>query len=95
MLTQQPDVLKALLALAMGQQGRQQVGGVPVGSVMNMLSSVFGRAAADADELLYVTRPGGGTETAEEAESADESSSLYTELLDAENAALGEAVGLP
>lgn len=51
-LTQQPQVLQSLLSLALGQHGRQSVNGVPVGAVMNLLSSVFGQAAADADALL-------------------------------------------
>jgi hypothetical protein len=50
-LTQQPEVLKSLLALALGQYGRQAVAGVPVGNVMSALSSIFGQAAADAEEL--------------------------------------------
>jgi hypothetical protein len=90
-LTQQPDVLKALLALAMGQHGARQVGGVPVASVMNMLSSVFGQAAADADELAYLdgegTEEGGlGEGRAEYADPALGSGrSLYTTLMDTEN----------
>jgi hypothetical protein len=59
-LTQQPDVLKALLALSMGQHGARQVGGAPVADVMSMLSSVFGQAAADADELSYLDGAGLG-----------------------------------
>ena len=51
-LTQQPQVLQSLLALALGRHGRKSVNGVPVGAVMNMLGSVFGQAAADADALL-------------------------------------------
>jgi hypothetical protein len=53
-LTQQPDVLKALLAAALGQYGTRQVGGIPVAAVMSKLSQVFGEAAADADELAYL-----------------------------------------
>jgi hypothetical protein len=93
MLTQQPDVLKSLLALALGQQGRQEVGGVPVGSLMNMLSSVFGRAAADADELLYVTQTGSRGWSGESVEEAG--GGIYSELIDAENAVLQDAMGLP
>ncbi|MBL8930513.1 MAG: hypothetical protein JNL54_10355 [Kineosporiaceae bacterium] len=96
-LTQQPDVLKALLALALGGNGSRQVGGVPVTSVMNMLSQVFGQAAADADELAH---PGGWAADAEggylegshleagwppdDLGSANPRS-LYTALLDADN----------
>jgi hypothetical protein len=98
-LTQQPDVLRSLLALALGQQGRQTVSGVPVGAVMNMLSSVFGRAAADADELVYVTEA--STRDSGEADGetdvavpGDRARTLYAELVDAENLALDEAMGL-
>jgi hypothetical protein len=90
-LTQQPDVLKALLALAMGQQGARQVGGVPVASVMNMLSSVFGQAAADADELAYLDSEGSDEGALEEGRSgyADPAlgsgRSLYTTFMDSEN----------
>ncbi|MEU8365252.1 hypothetical protein AB0C27_55480 [Nonomuraea sp. NPDC048882] len=90
-LTQQPDVLKALLALSMGQHGARQVGGIPVASVMNMLSSVFGQAAADADELAYLD--GEGLDGGEFGESGGEYAepafgtgrSLYTAFMDAEN----------
>ena len=51
-LTQQPQVLQSLLAAALGPQGRKEVNGVPVGAVLGMLSSIFGQAAAEADELL-------------------------------------------
>jgi hypothetical protein len=54
-LTQQPEVLKSLLALALGAQGRSTVDGVPVGAVMSLLSTIFGQAAADADELVYAS----------------------------------------
>jgi hypothetical protein len=96
-LTQQPDVLKSLLALSMGQHGKKTVSGVPVAQVMNMLSSVFGQAAADADELMYL----GESENYPDAEEfsyqaeADDSVSgreLYPVLLDADNAELDEAL---
>ena len=92
-LTQQPEVLKSLLALAMGQHGRKEVNGVPVSAVMSMLSSVFGEAAADADELMYL-----GQDRSDEAwdnESGDgpEPTSTYRQLLESEDAELDEAVG--
>lgn len=93
-LTQQPDVLKGLLALAMGQHGQKSVNGVPVAQIMSMLSSVFGQAAADADELMYLDeerldeRDASGGDTV-----AASSRSLYTTLLDAENYELAEAAG--
>jgi len=88
-LTQQPDVLKALLALALGQHGRTSVSGVPVAQIMNMLGSVFGQAAADADELLYVE-----SERLDEADDVGlPSRPLYITLMDGENAEFAEIVG--
>lgn len=99
-LTQQPEVLKSLLALSMGSQGQKSVNGVPVAKVLSMLSSVFGQAAADADELMYLDQEGvdqaddsgdfaGDTETAQ-----DPSRTLYTRLLDADNDEFAHAAGL-
>lgn len=89
-LTQQPDVLKSLLALAMGQHGQKAVSGVPVASIMNMLSSVFAQAAEDADELMYVDNEAdaeGGPGYVQLPERA-----IYTALLDADNVDLAEAL---
>jgi hypothetical protein len=92
-LTQQPDVLKSLLAVAMGQKGQQSVNGIPVAAVMNMLSNVFGQAAADADELSFLA--GEGADEASDAfldeEGHPDSQSLYTRLMDAENVELAES----
>ena len=41
-LTQQPEVLRSLLATALGQQGRQQVSGIPVGQILRMFGQVIG-----------------------------------------------------
>lgn len=96
-LTQQPDVLKGLLALSLGQHGQQSVNGVPVAKIMNMLSSVFGQAAADADELMYVGMkrdPLDGEESMY-GESRDQwpiGRELYTTLLDADNVELADAM---
>ena len=97
-LTQQPDVLKALMALAMGRYGAQQVGGVPVASMMNMLSQVFGQAAADADELAYLDADPQNAQDAESEQDAEgsylegawdvdlgEGRTLYTTFMDVEN----------
>jgi hypothetical protein len=94
-LTQQPDVLKGLLALAMGQQGKKSVNGVPVPAIMSMLSSVFGQAAADADELMYLDEEGSSADGEALPDDSETSSgrSLYTTLMDVENYELGEAVG--
>ncbi|TDC52904.1 hypothetical protein E1212_07100 [Jiangella ureilytica] len=90
-LTQHPTVAKGLLAMAMGEHGKKTVDGVPVAALMSMLSSVFGRAAADADELMYL----GGHGDAEEAAEWGDDDSLYTALVDADNAELREAVSWP
>ena len=92
-LTQHPDVLKGLLALAMGEHGRKSVNGVPVAALLGMLSSVFGKAAADADELMYLDAYV-GAEDADARRWADGYESLYTALADADNAELAEEVGL-
>jgi hypothetical protein len=96
-LTQQPDVLKSLLALSLGQHGKKSVNGVPVAQVMNMLSSVFGQAAADADELMYLDESESYPYSEEAGFGADVDESatgreLYATLLDADNAELEEAL---
>lgn len=99
-LTQQPEVLKSLLALALGEHGRKSVDGVSVGAVMNLLSTVFGQAAADADELLYASEEtpaylldGEGYPSVDPAVPADRAQALYAALLGAENESLSEATG--
>lgn len=89
-LTQHPDVLKGLLALAVGEHGRRTVDGVPVAALMSMLSSVFGAAAADADELAYAH---GDAEDVTHGAWDGDDASLYAALVDADNAELAEAVG--
>jgi len=57
-LTQNPDVLKSLLALALGPHGQSAVpvgttgSPVPVGAFMNLLNTLSAKAAADAEALL-------------------------------------------
>jgi hypothetical protein len=91
-LTQQPDVLKSLLATALGQHGTQTVSGVPVAQVLGLLSQVFGKAAADADELMYL---GQQSDVAESVSGGadDAIGSLYADLLGADNLELSEATG--
>lgn len=99
-LTQQPDVLSSLLALSLGQHGARSVNGVPVATVMNMLSSIFGQAAADADELMYLdgTAAAEGFSDAEDlgyptvADDLPTGRELYTALLDADNYELADAM---
>lgn len=90
-LTRQPDVLQSLLAAALGQHGRQQVSGLPVAQVLGMLSQVIGRAAADADELMYLEQQAGAAESVLEDAPAGPARSLYTDLLGADNLELAEA----
>lgn len=89
-LSQHPDVLKALLGVAMGQHGQQSVSGVPAASVMSMLSQVFGQAAEDADELMWLQQDGwSDSSEGEQGETPDPT--IYTALLDADNQELAEA----
>ncbi len=90
-LTQQPDVLRSLLATALGQHGRQTVSGVPVPQVLGMLSQVFGEAAADADELMYLGQHPDAAESVLDEAPADATGSLYADLLGADNLELAEA----
>jgi hypothetical protein len=89
-LTQQPDVLRSLLATALGQHGRQQVSGVPVAQVINLFSQVLGQAAADADELMYFQGPEAAESVLDDAP-ANLVQSLYSDLLGADNLELAEA----
>ncbi|MCP4470113.1 MAG: hypothetical protein GY815_05420 [Gammaproteobacteria bacterium] len=56
-LTQDPNMLKSLLALSLGSNGSQSIpisGGpsVPAGAFMTLLSTLAGKAAADADAFM-------------------------------------------
>jgi hypothetical protein len=92
-LTQQPDILRSLLATALGQSGRQQVGGIPNAQVLSMLSQLFGRAAADADELMYLEHQPDAAESAVDDTPAGSPRLLYADLLGADNLELAEAAG--
>ena len=87
-LTQQPDVLKGLLALAMGQHGQKTVSGVPVAAIMNMLSSVFAQSAADADQLMYLEEGADAEDTGVDLSGR----AMYLALLDADNQDLVDAL---
>jgi hypothetical protein len=92
-LSQNPQVIQGLIAAALGQHGRRQVGGIPVAQLLGMLSQVYGQAAADADELLYLNGMGEDGETVEDALLFDSDQALYTALVDADNIELAEAFG--
>ncbi|MCR2810958.1 MULTISPECIES: hypothetical protein [unclassified Microbacterium] len=90
-LSQQPQMLQGLLAAALGQQGRSAVGGVPVAQLLALLSSVIGQAAADADELQYLSSPASDDESAL-PDGTFPARSLYTGLIDADNIEITEAL---
>lgn len=90
-LCQQPDMLRSLLATALGQHGRQQVSGVPAAQVINLFSQVLGQAAADADELMYLGQQPDAADDIAADEPAASARSLYGDLLGADNLELAEA----
>jgi hypothetical protein len=92
-LTQQPDVLRSLLATALGEHGRQTVSGVPVAQVLGLLSQVLGQAAADADELMYIGQHPDAADSVADDALADSADSLYADLLGADNVELAEVAG--
>ncbi len=92
-LTQQPEVLRSLLATALGQQGRQTVSGIPVAQVLGTLSQIFGKAAADADELMYLGQQPDSAEGVSADVYGDSADALYADLLGADNQDLAEATG--
>jgi hypothetical protein len=90
-LTQQPEVLRSLLAAALGEHGRQTVSGIPVAQVLGTLSQIFGKAAADADELMYLDQPPDSEGSISADAYGDSPDALYTDLLGADNQELAEA----
>jgi hypothetical protein len=92
-LCQQSEVLRGLLATALGQHGRQHVSGVPVAQLLTLFSQVIGQAAADADELMYHEQQPAAAESVFEDAPSDSVRSLYADLLGADNLELSEAAG--
>jgi hypothetical protein len=90
-MTQQPDVLRALLAAALGRHGRQRVSGIPVGQLLALLSQVFAQAANDADELMYLHHEADAAEDVVAAVPHGSIRSLYADLIGADNSELAEA----
>jgi len=90
-LTQQSDVLRSLLATALGQHGRQQVSGLPAAQVINLFRQAVEQAAADADELMYLEQQADAAESVLEDAPAGPVRSLYSDLLGADNLELAEA----
>lgn len=92
-LTQQPDVLRSLLATALGRHGRQRVSGIPVAQVLALISQVLGQAAADADQLMYTEQQADSPEGVSEAFGGSDRS-LYIDLMCADNVEIAEAAEL-
>lgn len=92
-LSQQPDILRGLLATALGRPGRREVSGVPVAQLLTLFSQVIGQAAADADELMYVEQQPDAAEGVVEDASPGSIGSLYADLLGADNLEFAEATG--
>jgi len=90
-LSQHPEVMQALLATALGQQGRREVSGIPAAQLLGLLSQVLGQAAADADELMYNEQLTDAAESAGPDSGAGSLRSLYCDLLGADNLELAEA----
>jgi hypothetical protein len=92
-LSQQPEVLRSLLATALGRHGRQQVSGVPVAQLLTLFSQVIGQAAADADELMYLEQQPDAAEGIVEDVPSAQVRGLYADLLGADNLEFAEAAG--
>lgn len=91
-LSQHPEVLQALLATALGQQGRREVSGIPAAQLLGLASQVLGQAAADADELMYNEQLTDAAESAgPDAAGGGSLRSLYCDLLGADNLEMAEA----
>ena len=92
-LSQQPDILRGLLAAALGRHGCQQVSGVPVAQLLTLFSDVIRQAADDADELMYLEEQPDSAESVVEDVPTGSIRSLYADLLGADNLEFAEAVG--
>lgn len=90
-LSRQPEVVQSMLAAALGQYGVQQVAGLPVAQVLATLSRLLGQAAADADEVAYLSGWAGDTEGDTESDTDTDTDDLYEALLDAGDLELADA----
>lgn len=96
-LAAHPLMQQALASAAFGQHGQPQVGGIPVASLLGLLSQVVGQAAAEADELLYQSSDGSPSEFwdgEDEGWSDTNYQDLYTSIIDAGNLELAESMDL-
>jgi len=87
-LANQRELLQALLSAALGQHGRQSIGGIPVAKLLGTFSQIVGEAAADADELHYLQNGGDDESVADE----DTAQAVYTSLVDADHLELAETL---
>jgi hypothetical protein len=91
MLTQQHDVLRSLLATALGRHGCKQVSGIPVAQVLALISQLLGQAAEDADRLMYTEQQADLSEGVPGETAGGPAWSLYADLIAADNHQLSEA----
>ncbi|HEY3260140.1 MAG TPA: hypothetical protein VGJ95_07700 [Pseudonocardiaceae bacterium] len=86
-LSELGPIKDALLRVALGEHGQQAVNGIPVAKIMELMRSVYERAAADADELRYLARaePADGEGLEDDSEDGGDQRWLYTALMDAAN----------
>ena len=91
-LTQQADLLRGLLAAALGRHGCQQVSGVPIAKVLALAGRVFEQAAVDADKLMYLEQLTDGAESLAADWPAGPPRLRYADLLGADNLQLAEAI---
>jgi hypothetical protein len=104
-LTQNPELLMSLLALALGEQGRKSIKvgkrgpSVPVSEIVGLLGSLGQQAAADADELIRESndafaylRDSEGHFRVDPVVPADRNQLLYEALIGSENQRLADSI---
>ncbi|MBM2620812.1 hypothetical protein JIG36_35465 [Actinoplanes sp. LDG1-06] len=87
-LSKQQDVMRSLLATALGQLGQTAVSGIPNAKLLSEMSRLFGEAAADADALMYFEHD---ADSAEAAGYGAPAATLYGDLIGADDLELAEA----
>jgi hypothetical protein len=89
---QEPQFLLSLVSAALGQHGRQQVGGIPVAQALATASEVMGEAARDADEMMYLDALDDDVERLIDS-SVESGRSLYSGVINADNLDLSTVPG--
>jgi hypothetical protein len=87
----QTDVLRSLLATALGRCGCQSVSDIPVAHVLGLASHVLGEAAADADQLMYTEQRPDISEGVPGEAAGGPDRWLYADLISADNRELAAA----